>query len=157
MIMAAFIKTTREWWLVALCVILFSVQIWPSSIEYVYPIIDPVGSNMTNMNVLYPKDRKYYRCGEVVEAYFLFQKQRSIAGWIKWKLIPNRPQAEAFNYPARPVSSPAGITNHYAPVERIMSPCAAGEYHFEGTLTYPLFFGSVSYPLRTECFEVRDD
>lgn len=149
--MVAVVRTTRAWWLIGVIILILFASIYPSVTEVVYPVIDTTGSNMMNMSV----DKKAYNCGEVVNAYFLFQKQQNKVGTIKWKLVPNRPNAEAYTYAARPVGAPVGITAHWAKIEALPEQCSSGEYHFEGTLTYPLFLGSVSYPLRTSCFEIR--
>jgi hypothetical protein len=149
--MTHIVRTTREWWLISVITVLFAITLFPITGIELYPVIDTVGSNMQNMEI---KD-KVYRCGEVVIARFVFQKQRAISGLIQWKLVSNKPGGMVTVYPPRTASSPPGITDHYAPVEPLPSVCESGKYHFEGTLNYPLLIGRVSYPLKTTCFEVR--
>ena len=151
-IMSLIFKTTKEWWLVGLCLILLSAQFFPQAIELVYPIIDWKGGNRLNMQT----DRKDYNCGEQVLARFMLQKQREAVGTIQWKLVASRPGGNAYVFPARTVSSPVGITDHYAPVERLPEVCQPGEYHFEGTIVYPLGLDKVIYTLRTTCFDVKE-
>jgi hypothetical protein len=149
-------KSTREWWLVVFVLVLGLSWIIPNALpslsETLYPVIDSTGSNMLSMET----DKKVYSCGETVRAYFLFQKQRYVVGQIKWKLVPNRPNSLAHDYLPRVAASTPAIVSYWAKVETIpVGVCEPGEYHFEGMLTYPLFFGQANYPLRTTCFEVR--
>ena len=122
--------------------------------EWWKPVIDTLGSNMENMDVDKPPP-KYYRCGERVDGFFRFQKQRHLVGQIKWQLVKGADE-RIFLYPFRTVAAQSGIINHWAPIEKLPDVCEPGQYHFEGLLTYPLGFGrQASYPLRTVCFEVR--
>jgi hypothetical protein len=152
MVMTHIVRTTREWWLIFAIGVLFVLTIFPITGIEVYPVIDTLGSNMTSMET---KD-KVYHCGDVVVARFTFQKQRAISGVIQWKLVADKPGGSVVLYPPRTASSPPGITDHYAPVETLPPVCEPGRYHFEGSLNYPLLLGRVSYPLRTQCFEVRE-
>lgn len=155
-IMGVIFKTTREWWLVGVCMILLLMQFFPQVVEFVYPIIDWKGGNRLSMQV----DKEMglgqaYHCGEVVRARFILQKQRMKVGEIQWKLIASTPEGQSQTYPARKASSPIGIIDHWAAVEKIPSTCEQGQYHFEGTITYPLVFDKVIYTIRTVCFIVR--
>jgi hypothetical protein len=138
--------------LIALIAALITIQVFPGVSETVYPVIDTLGGNMTNMAT----EQTTYHCGDKVVAFFQFQKQRNILGTIKWKLVPDKPDARAFNYPPRPAAAPVGIVSHWAGVEDIPPVCLSGKYHFEGTISYPVWFGQVSYPLRTSCFQVEE-
>jgi hypothetical protein len=156
--MTALFKTTREWWLVGLCMILLLTQTYPQVIEYVYPILDWKGGNRLNMQV--DKDRtmkEFYQCGEVVTARFKLQKQREAVGQIKWELVKNAPEGQVYPYTARVAAAPVGITDHWAPVERLPQLCAPGQYHFAGTISYPVWFGTVIYSIKTNDFEVRNN
>jgi hypothetical protein len=155
-IMGLIFRTTKEWWLVGLCVILLLAQFFPQATEFVYPIIDWKGGNRLNMQV--DKEMSLgqaYHCGEEVRARFILQKQRAKIGEIQWKLISSAPKGRVQSYPARRVSSPVGISDHWAPVESLPKTCDPGQYHFEGTITYPLLLDKVVYTIRTVCFIVR--
>jgi hypothetical protein len=156
MIMGVIFKTTKEWWLVGLCLLLLLSQFFPQATEFVYPIIDWKGGNRLNMQV--DKEMSLgqaYHCGEEVRARFMLQKQRAKIGEIQWKLISSAPGGRVQSYPARRVSSPVGISDHWAPVESLPKTCDPGQYHFEGTITYPLLLDKVVYTIRTVCFIVR--
>jgi hypothetical protein len=154
--MGLIFKTTKEWWLVGFCLILLLTQFFPQATELFYPIIDWKGGNRLNMQV--DKEMSLgqaYHCGEMVRARFILQKQRAKVGEIQWKLVGSTPGGVVQQYPARRVSSPIGIVDHWAPVEPLPSICEPGQYHFEGTITYPLVTDKVVYTIRTVCFIVR--
>ena len=150
--MGILIKTTREWWLIALCVLLLMANFFPQTIEYVYPLLDQQGSNLMNMDT----DQQIYRCGQTVSAQMIFQKQRNISGMVRWTLVPNNPNGHIEIYPSRVAASAIGIYNTWVNIEPLPNICQPGRYHFEGTITYPLLLGNVSYNLRTTCFKVVD-
>jgi hypothetical protein len=150
-------RTTKEWWLVSLCLLLLLAQFLPQTIETIYPIIDWKGGNRLSMQVSNDmREGKYYHCGEMVLARFRLQKQREAVGEIQWKLLRSPSDSYAYSYPGRRVSSPIGITDHWAGVERLPEVCSPGQYYFEGTITYPGILGQVIYTIRTECFLVKD-
>lgn len=152
-IMSAIFKTTREWWLVGLCLLLLLSYFFPQGIELVSPIIDWHGGNRLSMET----DMKEYNCGEQVSARFKLQKNRNAVGTIKWELVSDDPgKDQVLLYPARVASAPEGIINHFAQVEKLPDVCAPGKYHFSGTLSYPVYFGTVIYSIRTACFEVKE-
>jgi hypothetical protein len=154
--MSFIFKTTREWWLVGLCLILLLTQFFPQAVEMVYPIIDWKGGNRLNMQV--SKDLlegKSYHCGEIVLARVMMQKNKEATGTVQWKLISNEPGGTAFTYPPKAISSPVGIIDHWTRVEKLPDICTPGQYHFEGTMIYPQIFGSVIYTIQTTCFVVR--
>jgi hypothetical protein len=157
MAMITVVKSAREWALVIACLILLGTQFLPQFIELVYPIIDWKGGNRLDMQVSKDmREGKFYRCGEMVLARFILQKQRKAVGEIQWKLISSSPAGNSYYYPPRVISSPIGITDHWARVEELPSVCMPGQYHFEGTMSYPVMFGKVIYTIRTECFIVKE-
>lgn len=143
------IRTFREWALIFLCALLFLMAIYPVVGIELYPVIDHQGHNLTNMET----DKTVYHCGDVVRARMTFQKQRNVSGVIKWFLIDG-PDSHVDLYPARVAGFPAGLYDKWVDIERIPPICKPGKYHFEGTVSYQLMLGNVSYPLRTQCFEV---
>ena len=146
-------KIAKEWGLIAICfLVMIGNLISPEIMGRVYPVLDFQGGNQFNMEVQKP----VYHCGEMVIAKFRFQKQRDLAGTIKWKLISSDPTKHIDVYLPRIAASPVMIHDHWADVEKLPAICSPGKYHFEGTLSYPLFVGNLSYGLRTECFEVKD-
>ena len=155
-IMSLIFKTTREWWLVGICLILLMTQFFPQAIEIVYPIIDWRGGNRLNMQV--SKDMaegKFYKCGEMVLARVTMQKQREAVGTVQWKLVGNDPGGNAYTYPPKTISAHIGIIDNWTRVEKLPDVCSPGQYHFEGTMVYPVTFGTVIYTIRTTCFTVR--
>ena len=144
------LKTVKDWIIIILCGVLVLTNFMPQIVEYIYPIIDTKGGNFSNMET----DKAVYHCGETPRAVFIFQKQRPIAGRIKWLLVDG-PTTESYVYRSREANTPSGIYKEWIAVEPLPDICRPGKYHFEGTLTYPLLFGSVTYPLRTNCFEVQ--
>ena len=155
--MAAMFQTTREWALTAcMAVLLLYAILQPVFGIELYPVLDFKGGNQMNMQVdKDPAKGLSYHCGDIVHARFNFQKQRAIVGLIKWQLVESKPNGRILLYPARHAAAPIGIIDHWAPVETLPGVCEPGQYHFEGTITYPLLFGNVTYNLRTACFEVN--
>jgi hypothetical protein len=155
--MVSIVKTTREWFLVILCLVLLATQFFPQTIELVYPIIDWKGGNRLNMQVSKDmREGKFYRCGEMVLARFILQKQREAVGEIQWKLHSKTPGGNTYYYPPKAISAPIGITDHWARVEPLPDVCMPGQYYFEGTMSYPVVFGRVIYTIMTEDFVVKE-
>ena len=148
--MTAIFRTTKELWLAALCLLLLLSQFYPVTTEWVFPVLDFKGGSQYNMET----DHAAYHCGEMVQARFKFQKQRAISGHIKWQLVSHDPERHIVLYPSRIAASPILIIDHWANVEKLPNYCDPGRYHFEGTITYPMLFGEVSYDLKTQTFEV---
>jgi hypothetical protein len=154
--MSIIFKTTKEWFLVFACAVLLLTQFFPQAIELVYPIIDWKGGNRLNMQVSKDmREGKYYKCGEMVLARVMMQKQREAIGEVHWKLVSSEPGGNAYSYLPRTVSAPIGIIDHWARVEKLPDICVPGQYHFEGTIAYPVLFGKVIYTVRTVCFIVK--
>jgi hypothetical protein len=150
MIAGMILKTTKEWMLTFLCLLLLATQFMPQMAEFIYPIIDWKGGNRLSMEV----DKKTYHCGEVVNARFAMQKQREAVGKIKWELVSSTNERQVVLYSARTVASPSSIIDRWAAVERLPEFCAPGQYHFRGTISYPVWLGTVIYTIRTTCFDV---
>lgn len=140
----------KDWLIVILCALLIMTNFLPQAIEWVYPIQDLKGANLMNMET----EKNLYFCGETPRALWISQKQREAVGSMKWSLVDG-PETETYYYPPKTVASPIGIYKHWVAVEPLPTVCKPGKYHFEGTITYPVLFGSVTYQLRTQCFEVR--
>jgi hypothetical protein len=149
--LTAFLKTTREWWLTAACLLLILTQFWPQATEYAYPIIDWRGGNRLSMAT----NKEEYSCGEMVNARFTLQKQQNAVGQIKWELVRDEPEGRVYLYTHRVAAAPVGIIDHWAGVEKLPDICEPGKYYFAGTLSYPVLFGTVSYTLRTTKFTVK--
>jgi hypothetical protein len=142
-----------ETWLAIACVILLALTLYPVSGIELASVLDWKGGNQYTMEVKEPT----YHCGDMVQAQMIFQKTRPITGTIRWALIPNSPEHHMDLYPVRTAASPVGIYNLWADIEKIPEVCAPGKYHFEGTITYPLLLGRVTYDLRTKDFEVKTE
>lgn len=148
--MSMIFKTAREWWLVTICFLFLMMVIFPISGIELYPVLDLKGSNLANMET----DKKQYRCGEIVHARLIFQKERAVDGMVKWALVPNKPNSHIDLYAPRPAVLAPGIYDTWIEVEKLPAHCGPGQYHFEGVVTYKLLLGQVSYPLRTVCFDI---
>lgn len=149
-IMTAFLRTTKEWWLTAVCLLLLMSQVFPTTLEWVYPILDFKGGNQFNMEIR----KNVYHCGEMVEARFKMQKQRDVTGQIKWQLVSNHDNRNVILYSSRKAASPALIVDHWCQVEELPEICQPGRYYFEGTITYPILMGNIAYGIKTQSFEV---
>ena len=150
MIMAMILKTAKDWFIVVLCAALIITNFIPQALEVVDPILDWHGGNRLNMET----DKAEYACGEMVKARFKVQKTREKVGSIKWALIDG-PDSQIHLYTTRVADLPIGIYDHWVAVENLPQSCTPGKYHFEGVITYPVLFGSVSYTVRTTCFAVK--
>ena len=146
--MMAFFRTAKEWWLTVACLLLLVTQFFPQAIETVYPVLDFKGGNQYNMET----DKTVYHCGEIVQGRFKFQKQRTVTGSIKWQLVSHDPARHITLFLPRVAASPILILDHWVSIEKLPGTCEPGQYHFEGTITYP---GGIVYDLRTECFQVK--
>jgi hypothetical protein len=144
-------RAVREWILVVICAILVGMVLYPLSSIELYPVLDWKGGNQYNMETFL----SVYRCGEVVKAQMIFQKQRNVKGVIRWMLVPNQPNGHVDIFTERTLAAPVGIYNQWVNIERLPTICAPGKYHFKGTMTYPLLFGQITYAVRTTCFEVK--
>ena len=145
------VSLAREWFLVLLTGIIFLIVIIrPAGFE-LYPVMDWKGGDQFNM----PTDKDVYHCGDIPQARFTYQKNRSITGKIKWMLIPSTPEGHIDHFPARVAASPIGIYDKWVNIEKLPIKCEPGKYHFEGSITYPLFIGTVTYDIRTQCFKIE--
>lgn len=145
----------REYWLIALVLVIGFMALFPQAGIEIYPIIDTKGANLTVM----PTYKKLYSCGDMVMAFAEFQKQRAASGYVKWTLVresmPGKPNGYRLTYPPRVISASPGIISAWIDIEPLPDTCIPGKYHFEGSFNYKLLLGTVSYPLRTSCFEVQ--
>jgi hypothetical protein len=154
---AVFKSTVKTWWLVVVSAILLmmtTITFMPQTIEYFYPTLDWVGGNQFRMETL----QQVYHCGETVYARMNFQKQHNAIGEVKW-VLRRVPPIDSFPvmfvYPSRVAAAPIGIYNAAVIVEQLPRVCEAGDYYFEGTITYPLLFGKVVYSIKTTRFTVE--
>lgn len=120
-----------------------------------HPILDVEGGNLSSMEV----NQKVYHLGDMIVVRFKMQKQRQAVGIIKWTMVDH---GWAHPFPERVVSGPAPeIVDRWVEQERVPESTPTGRtYHLEGVITYPLpslwfMRQTVSYPLRTVCFEVQ--
>lgn len=111
-------------------------------------VVNPVISYKTSVLTT---DEAIYSPGDLVMAKVQFFKSRNIVGTMKWNLVNHR----VFAYAAKEISLPIGVYDLWNPIERLPTTCAAGEYHFEGIVSYrvnPLRV--VTYKLQTEPFRI---
>lgn len=156
--MVALMKNTvKTWWLVvvsASLLVMTTITFVPQPVEYFYPTLDWAGGNQCKMETL----QQVYHCGDTVYARMNFQKQRNAIGEVKWMLrrippINNFPVM--FVYPPRIAAAPIGIYNAAIMVEQLPRVCEEGDYYFDGTITYPLFFGKTVYSIKTTTFRIK--
>jgi hypothetical protein len=147
-------RSIQKWALIAACVVLFLANLFPIIGIELYPVLDIKDGNLSAIEV--SRRNREYRCGEMVVGQFIFQKQRAVAGSIKWELVesPINTKSKVILYPARVAACPTGFINHFANIERLPEICSPGWYQFRGTISYPLLFGTATYQLKTVPFEV---
>ena len=148
--MTRIIRSVREWWLIAFCAVLLLCTLFPVVGIEIYPVIDTQGGNLQNMQT----DKGVYLCGDIVRAQMKFQKQRAVTGQVKWAMVDG-PDSHIDLFPPRVAAAPVGIYDTWVDVEKIPAICRPGRYHFEGVITYTLLLGTVTYQLKTTCFEVK--
>lgn len=152
------LQTIRSWALVAASTSILIMFVIYGSFQLAFifhPILDVAGGNLDQMEV----DQRVYSPGDMIIVRFKMQKQRPARGIIKWTIVDH---GWSHPFPERAVSGPAPeIVDRWVEQEKIPENTPTGrKYHLEGTLTYPLpsfwfMRRTVSYPLKTECFEVR--
>jgi hypothetical protein len=94
--------------------------------------------------MVFPTAKNAYAPGEAVYARVEAYKSRDIIGEIQWSLVNHK----ITYYTPRPLPLPSGVVDGWFEIEKLPK-CEAGEYHFEGIVTYHV------NPLRVVTYKVQ--